>query len=235
MPDTGIAVGGRQVGTEEKGSFLRSIEIFNAVAEFGESFDMDTDHARQVSKLALTLFDQLQPWHGMGNTERIWLRAAAMLHDVAKAQDGKSHHKLARDLVIDASDLPFRREERVIIGLVVRYHRGSLPQDDHKYFADLDRDARLYVRKLAALLRLADGLDKGHSELVLNLGCNVSRSHVLMRVASRDVLSIGAILAKADLFEQVFRKKVLVHVSVGRSHPDASLDFDASLAYAPAN
>ncbi len=91
------------------------------------------------------------------------------------------------------------------------------------------------MRKLAALLRLADGLDKGHSELVLNLRCHVSRDHVLMRVASRDLLNIGAILAKADLFEQVFRKKVSVHVSVDRSHPDASLDFDASLAYAPTN
>lgn len=214
---------------------MRNAEIFNAVAELGESFEMDTSHARQVSKLALQLFDQLQPLHGMGNTERIWLRAAAMLHDVAKAQSGKRHHKLARDIIIAASDLPFRREERVIIGLVARYHRGSLPQGDHKYFADLDPDARLYVRKLAALLRLADGLDKRHSDLVLRLRCDVRRRNVLLRVASREVLSVGAILAKADLFEQVFRKRVSVHVSIGRSHLDASLDFDASPAYAPTN
>ncbi len=211
---------------------MRSIEIFNAVAEFGESFDADIDHARQVSRMALTLFDQLQPWHGMGNTERIWLRAAALLHDVAKAQDRKSHHKLARDIIIDTCDLPFRREERVLIGLVARYHRGSLPHDDHKYFADLDRDARLYVRKLAALLRLADGLDKGHSRLVEGLRCDVRRRNVVLRIVSRDVLSVEGVLAKADLFEQVFGRRICVHVSIDPRGFISALDPDASLAYA---
>jgi exopolyphosphatase/guanosine-5'-triphosphate,3'-diphosphate pyrophosphatase len=214
---------------------VRSTEIFNAAAELGGSYGFETDHARQVSKLALRLFDQLQPLHGMGNTERIWLRAAAMLHDVAKTQNGKRHHKLARDIIIKASDLPFRREERVIIGLVARYHRGSLPREDHKYFADLDRDARLYVRKLGALLRLADGLDKGHSELLEGLRCEVGRGNVLLRVLSRDVLNIGVISAKADLFEQIFRKKISVHVSVGRPGFSAALDFDGSPAYAYTN
>lgn len=214
---------------------MRSIEVFNAVAELGESFEMDTDHARQVSKLALQLFDQLQPLHGMGNTERIWLRAAAMLHDIAKTKDGKQHHKLARDIIIDACDLPFRREERILIGLVARYHRGSLPHDDHKHFADLDRDARLYVRKLAALLRLADGLDKGHSGLVEGLRCDVRRRDVVLRIVSRDVLSIDAVLAKAGLFEQVFGKRISAHVSLDSRRFISTLDPHASPAYAYSN
>lgn len=205
------------------------------MAELGEAYDFELSHARHVCRLALRLFDQLQPLHGMGNTERIWLRAAAMLHDVAKTLDGRNHHKLARDIIIHAGDLPFRKEERIIIGLVARYHRGSFPHDGHRYFADLDGDARLYVRKLAALLRLADGLDKGHSQLVESLHCDVRRRTMLLRVVSRDALNIGAILGKADLFEQVFQVKIAVHVSINHRYFDTGLDFDAPLAYAEIN
>lgn len=204
----------------------------NTVTEFGESFGVDMDHARHVSGLALQLFDQLQPLHGLGNTERIWLRAAAILHDIAKTQDRRNHHKLARNIIIDASDLPFRREERVVIGLVARYHRGSLPRDDHKHFATLDRDSRLYVRRLAALLRLADGLDKGHFQLVRRICCDARRNAVHLRVTSRDVLPLGEIQAKAGLFEGVFRRRVSIHVCVDRSRFGPGLDFDASPAYA---
>jgi len=216
----------------ERGVVLRNTEIFNAVAEFGESYDYEPGHALHVSRLALRLFDQLQPLHGMGNTERIWLRAAAMLHDIAKVRDPQNHHKLARDIILDASELPFRRRERRIIGLIARYHRGPLPQDDHRHFRDLDADEQLCVRKLAALLRLADGFDKGHAQLVESLDCGTRRHFVHLRATSRDVLPIDSIFSKADLFAQVFRRRVTIHVSIGRPGLESALDLSASFAYA---
>lgn len=220
--------------TIERG-ILRSTGIINAIIEVGEAHSFETDHAFQVTKLALRLFDDLQPLHGMGNTERIWLRAAAMLHDVGKAEDPKEHHKLAQEIIIRSSTLPFRAEERVVIGLIARYHRGSLPKDDHKHYRDLDNDGRRYVRKLASLLRLADGLDKGHSDLVEGLQCDIRRRRVLIRVAGRDVLNIGSALGKADLFEQVFRKKAVFCVEAAPRRRGSPVDFDAKLAYAGVN
>jgi exopolyphosphatase/pppGpp-phosphohydrolase len=183
----------------------------------------------------LRLFDELQPLHGMGNTERIWLRAAAMLHDVGKAQDPKGHHKMAQEIIICCSQLPFRAEERVIIGLVARYHRGSLPQGDHRHFQDLDTDSRRYVKRLASLLRLADGLDKGHCDLVEALECEIRRRRVHVRVVSREPLNIGSALSKADLFERVFQKKAILHATVGPQQVRPALDRHRWLAYAEAN
>jgi exopolyphosphatase / guanosine-5'-triphosphate,3'-diphosphate pyrophosphatase len=220
--------------TIERG-ILRSTGIINAIIEVGEAYGFETNHALQVTKLALRLFDDLQPLHGMGNTERIWLRAAAMLHDVGKADDPKEHHKVAQEIIIRSSALPFRAEERVIIGLVARYHRGSLPKDDHKYYGDLDSDGRRCVRKLASLLRLADGLDKGHSDFVEALQCDIRRRRVLIRVAGRDVLDIGSALSKADLFKQIFRKKAIFCVEVVPRRRGSPVDVDAKLAYADIN
>jgi exopolyphosphatase / guanosine-5'-triphosphate,3'-diphosphate pyrophosphatase len=228
-----VPAGGKELKIER--GILRGTEIINAIMGIGEAHGFEAGHALQVTKLALRLFDELQPLHDMGNTERIWLRAAAMLHDVGKARDPKNHHKVAQEIIIRSARLPFRIEERAIVGLVARYHRGSLPRNDHKYFEDLDGDGRRYVRRLAALLRLADGLDKGHASLVESLECDIRRRRLLIQVVSRSALNLSSALSKADLFNDVFRKNVVIRVAVARPRPDSTLDLDTGLAYADTN
>lgn len=214
---------------------MRGTGIINAIMGIGAAHGFEAEHAFQVTKLALRLFDELQPLHDMGNTERIWLRAAAMLHDVAKARDPKNHHKAAQEIIKRSARLPFRTEQRVIIGLIARYHRGSLPRNDHRYFAGLNAEGRRYVRKLAALLRVADGLDKGHTSLVEGLACDIRRRRVLLQVVSRSALNLSSALSKADLFNDVFRKDIVIRVAIARLRPDSALDLDTGLAYADAN
>jgi exopolyphosphatase/pppGpp-phosphohydrolase len=228
-----VGPAGKKEPKIERG-ILRGTGIINAIIGVGEAHGFEAEHALQVTKLALRLFDELQPLHDMGNTERIWLRAAAMLHDVAKAQDPKNHHKVAQEIIVRSAKLPFRTEQRVIIGLIARYHRGALPRNDHRYFEDLDADGRRYVRKLAALLRVADGLDKGHTSLVESLECDIRRRRVLLQLVSRGAVNLSSALSKADLFNDVFCKEVVIRVAVARSRPDSTLDLDSGLAYADA-
>jgi exopolyphosphatase/pppGpp-phosphohydrolase len=213
---------------------LRGTGIINAIVGIGAAHDFEMEHALQVTKLALCLFDELQSVHDMGNTERIWLRAAAMLHDAGKARDPKNHHKVAQEIIVRSAQLPFRTEERTIIGLVARYHRGPLPRRGHRYFEDLDADGRRYVRRLAALLRVADGLDKGHANLVESLECDIRRRRVLIQVVSRSAMNLSSALSKADLFNDVFQKKIVIRVTIARPRPDSTLDLDTGLAYADA-
>ncbi|MDI6447825.1 HD domain-containing protein [Anaerobaca lacustris] len=213
---------------------MRIADMIGSVVALGQSCRFDLDHASRVSRLALRLFDQLQPLHEMGNTERIWLRAAALLHDVAKPQDPKDHHKVARDLILHAASLPFRAEERTIIALVARYHRGSLPEGDHACFRDLDAESQLYVAKLASLLRLADGLDEGRAGLVDDVFCQIRPRCVLLRALSRDTVSLRKVLRKADLFGRTFGRDVVVGVEIVPAHLDLGLDSKAAPAYAAA-
>jgi exopolyphosphatase/guanosine-5'-triphosphate,3'-diphosphate pyrophosphatase len=211
---------------------LKNTQTVSTILDLVESYDSDERHALRVKKLALRLFDELQPLHHMGNTERIWLLAAALLHDIGKAVNPQKHNKLACRIISECRGLPFRRRERKTIGLIARYHRGSLPRDDHKYYRKLDAESRLYVRKLASLLRLADGLDKGHLDLVEYLQCDIRRKRIRLRVISKGALAVGQAIRKADLLEEVFGRRVDIEVETISQPFDTDADIETDTLYA---
>ncbi|HPC95446.1 MAG TPA: HD domain-containing protein [Sedimentisphaerales bacterium] len=206
--------------------------MFDKTIALGVACRFEKEHALCVSRLALRLFDQLQPLHGMGNTERRWIHAAALLHDIGKKQNPRGHHKTARDIIIGSSDLPFRRHERVMIGLVARYHRGPLPSKRHSYFGDLELDDRQYVARLAALLRIADGLDKGRAGWVKDLRCEARSRSVRLTVFGHGVPGVVKSLRKADLFEKTYRKRVVIDIETACGYRRFGLASAAGASYA---
>jgi exopolyphosphatase/guanosine-5'-triphosphate,3'-diphosphate pyrophosphatase len=217
-----------------KGSELKTAAILEEAIVLCGGDDFEQQHARQVAKLAIKLFDKLQPLHRMGNSERIWLRVASLLHDVGKSVSGVYHHKASRDIIVKQADLPFRKRVRKIIGLVARYHRGALPSDSHKYYRGLKDDEKQCVKVLAAVLRLADGLDAGHEGLITDLACEVQRKRMVLYILGEDGVDLHKAVKKADLFEQVFGREVEIRaVAAGRVR-DINLDSSRSRVYAHA-
>jgi len=188
-------------------------KLFDNIVEFGRAAGFKEKHALDVNKVALTIFDQLQDLHRMGNTERLWLETAALLHDVGKSKDKDTHHKLARDFIADFSSLPFGRKERKIIGLIARYHRGCIPSRDHKIFGDLDSESRHYIRKLAAILRIADGLVSGKSK-IKSLICDIQKNEIIIRLKCKKNISLNKAVKKADLFVHIFSKSVIFDMEI---------------------
>jgi exopolyphosphatase/pppGpp-phosphohydrolase len=184
--------------------------ILQQVVDFGSSIRNEREHPVCVCRLACRLFDELQDLHRMGNTERIWLQAAAVLHDIGKALDGQDHNKKSRDIIISAKKLPFGKKERVIIGLVARYHRGPAPKKYHKYFRSLSKEQRSYIKKLAALLRLADGLDGNHKGAVYNLSCNISEDNIIIRPETAEQFDPIKAAKKSDLLEETLNRQVVI-------------------------
>jgi exopolyphosphatase / guanosine-5'-triphosphate,3'-diphosphate pyrophosphatase len=133
-----------------------------SVREFAERCHYEEPHARQVQRLALQLFDAIGPRVGLTATDRQILADAALLHDVGYHINYEKHHKHSYHLIIHADMLGMSPEEQVAIANVARYHRGAAPKRKHLNFGTLDRGLRRRIRKLAAILRVADGLDRGH-------------------------------------------------------------------------
>ncbi len=133
-----------------------------SVLAFAERCHYEAPHARQVQALALQLFDALGARIGCDPDERRTLGDAALLHDVGYHINYEDHHKHSFHLIRHADLLGIPPEEQLEIALIARYHRGKPPRHRHKEWAALDREARERVRRLGALLRVADGLDRGH-------------------------------------------------------------------------
>jgi len=173
-----------------------------------EEFGWDVDHARHVRRLAVSLFDQLQPLHQFGPDERDILDAAALLHDIGWTVAGSKHHKHAYDLICKRADklAGFARRQVELIAQVARYHRKAPPSLQHPAFANLTNDEQRAVRRLAALLRLADGFDRPHLQSVTELHCGVTDRHVLIGVkALTDPgLHIEGAARKRALFEEAY-------------------------------
>ncbi len=133
-----------------------------SVREFAERCHYEEPHSRQVQTLSLQLFDALAPRMGLGAVDRRILSDAALLHDVGYHINYENHHKHSYHLISHADLLGMTPAEQIAIAHVARYHRGPEPKKKHRSFAQLDRVLRERIVKLSALLRFADGFDRGH-------------------------------------------------------------------------
>jgi exopolyphosphatase/guanosine-5'-triphosphate,3'-diphosphate pyrophosphatase len=133
-----------------------------SVRVFAERCHYEAPHAHQVQRLALQLFDALAPRLGLGAVDRAILADAALLHDVGYHINYEKHHKHSFHLISHAELLGMTPAEQIAIAHVARYHRAAPPQRKHRAFAQLDRVLRERIIKLSAILRVADGFDRGH-------------------------------------------------------------------------
>lgn len=142
-------------------------------------------HLKQVTGLALRLFDDLAGLHGLGERDRLRLQCAGLLHDIGWVQGGKKHHIRALSMILQEPALPFTCRDRCLIGAVARYHRRALPKERHFPWCLLGPEERRKVLALSALLRVADGLDYSHIALVDDVACRVGEKDVVVTCLSR--------------------------------------------------
>lgn len=175
-------------------------------------YDPDPAHAKQVCRLSLLLFDALATVHGMGAHERTLLRDAALLHDTGWYEGRRKHHKHSMEIIMDDRSLPFPDRDRQIIAQVARYHRRADPTQEHEAFAALDSTAQQTVTGLAAILRIADGLDVTHRSAITSLRCDVeSDAVVISYAAERPAPAEEAQAAKkSTLFTRVYQHRIVI-------------------------
>lgn len=145
---------------------LRDLRRGN-VERLADRLDPDVSHARHSAHLATALFDATRPVHGLDGTARELLWAAATLHNVGLFISHSSYHKHTYYVVRNSERLTgFTDREVEIVAQVARYHRKSEPSAKHPEFAALGKADQRLVRTLAAMLRVAIGLDRSHRALV---------------------------------------------------------------------
>ena len=189
---------------EERG---RAAELLANARWFGRKLDYNSQHAEQVARLALSLFDQLRPIHEMGAELRLVLEIAALLHDSGHFISRKSHHRHGEYLIRNGEIPGLRGWRRDMVAALVRYHNcKSEPQLEHASYAALDGARRAQVRMLASLLRIAEKLESEHAQRVEGVDVQIAghRAIFLIRAADGTRLDIAGCERKAALFENEF-------------------------------
>ena len=176
---------------KKNGAHIRTVERYpdvrrRSVIELAERCNYIVRHATQVARLSLSLFDATQPQHGLGAQEREWLEYAALLHDIGGQISYEGHHKHSQYLIRHGGLRGFEPDEITIISLVARYHRQSTPKKSHEDFGKLSSSNRRIVRLLAAVLRLAEGLDRSHTQVVGAIEVSDASDGLLVRLRAGD-------------------------------------------------
>jgi len=156
-----------------------------SVEELAQRCNADADHARQVARLALALFDQTADAHGLDARAREWLELAALLHDIGEHISYERHHRHSDYLIRHGGLRGFEPDEIDTLALVARYHRRGTPKKTHDTFAALPRPRRDTVRWLSAMLRLAESLDRSRAQLVESVTLARKGRQCTLRVAGR--------------------------------------------------
>jgi exopolyphosphatase/guanosine-5'-triphosphate,3'-diphosphate pyrophosphatase len=186
-----------------------------SVVELAERCNYYSDHAQQIAKLALMLFDRTRGVHGLTDREREWLEYAAILHDAGVHISYERHHRHSYYLIKNGDLRGFEPREVETIALVARYHRRAEPDRDDEGYQDLGRKRRRVVRTLAAILRLAENLDRSHSQIITALEFHDRGDDALLqiRTAGDAELEVWAAVRSVAPFERMIGKPLRVEVN----------------------
>jgi exopolyphosphatase/guanosine-5'-triphosphate,3'-diphosphate pyrophosphatase len=187
----------------------------SAIVEFAGRYAWDQPHCRQVARLAVSIFDQTRDLHGLGAEARDLLEYAGLLHDVGAAVAQASHHKHSMYIIRNAELEGFTPRELLVMANVARYHRGALPAKHHVDYLELGEQDRQVVRRLGAILRVADGLDLDHFQLIDQVSVREDHQTVVVELSARDDpgQSVWAAERNGDLFEAEFGRRIRPQVA----------------------
>jgi len=187
-------------------------QVVASTLALGRRFHFDEDHAQHVSNLALEFFDRMAAEHGLGKRERLLLEVAGLLHDVGTFIRTSGHHKHSEYIITNSEIFGLQRDDLTIIANCSRYHRKASPSSAHPNFMSLPREDRIIVLKLSALLRVADALDRGHTQRVSIADLERKEDHLVIRVEECGELSLErlSLEEKGDMFEDVFGIKAVL-------------------------
>jgi exopolyphosphatase/guanosine-5'-triphosphate,3'-diphosphate pyrophosphatase len=203
LADLGGAAGVDEVFAEQ---------ILHAAVALGEKYNEDMAHARHVAATCLVLYDALAPQYRLEPRHRLILEVAALLHEIGVFVSTRSHHKHSMYLILNSDIFGLNSRDRELVALVARYHRRAHPLMTHELYGSATRERRLTVCKLAAILRVADALERSHSQRVRveRVDSVGNELQLLVSGVADPTLERLALEQKAALFAEVYGQRVVL-------------------------
>jgi exopolyphosphatase/guanosine-5'-triphosphate,3'-diphosphate pyrophosphatase len=190
-------------------------EVFQAARVIARKYHTDRPHAEHVAAFAQQLFRELKDLHGLDEKYELLLRVAAIVHEVGLFVSPREHHKHSLYLILNSEIFGLSTNDRVLVALLARYHRRYNPNPNHPHFSDLTREERLTVLKLASILRLADALDRSHSQRIKKIQSRREGETLFVETTGVEDTTVEqiAINGKSDLFEDIYGYEIVLRAA----------------------
>lgn len=183
-----------------------------SVKHLAESSRYDVEHCRHISKFALKIFDDLKKLHQLGDECREYLEAASILHDIGYHIAHTNHHHHSFYIIRNSELLGFNDNEISIIAHTSRYHRKSHPKKSHDDFIELPERTQQIIKKLSAILRVADSFDRTHKRIVQSVECRVKGNKIEMKLdikkGANPEIELWSLERRKALFEELYGKTI---------------------------
>jgi len=193
-----------------EGEFTK--QIIRSAILLARRYQVDVSHAEHVAKMARKLFGFLRDEHGLGAKYELILTLAAILHEVGMFISNMSHHKHSYYVIANSDIFGLGSRSIELVAQVGRYHRRAEPKASHDAYSSLRRDERIAVSKLAAILRVADALERTHTQRIARLDLERRSDSLLITALGLTDISYEqmALAEKSSLFERVFGLRVVL-------------------------
>ena len=187
-------------------------EVIRSASNLAEKYQTHRNHGEQVAFLCKRLFEETQSLHQMNEEDALLLHIAAIVHEVGGYISPHAHHKHSQYLILNSEIFGLSERERTLVALVSRYHRMSPPKLSHERYQALSHPQRIRVSKMAALLRVADALERTHSSRVRDITTTITKDKFIIKLNDlSDAASERlALEEKADLFRDIFGLEVII-------------------------
>lgn len=181
-------------------------QLLHSARVTARRFGADLSHAKHVARLSLILFSQFQDLHHLSSYDALLLEVAALLHEVGNHISPRSHELHGLYIIRHSEIFGLSDSDRLLVALITRYHRKAIPTLSHEHYRQLNPHDRMRVAKLSALLRVADALERTHSQRITNLTVTRSQNKATLHLhgLSNAAAERLALPTKADLFENLF-------------------------------
>lgn len=181
-------------------------------------------HGRQVAMLAGSIYQQLAVAHGLRAIDRPLLEAAARLQDVGYLINYDQHHKHSYHLIRHSRLEGFQPHELEIVANVARYHRGADPKRKHANFRQLSSTDRQRVERMAAVLRIAGGLDRSNTQQIHGVRVDAQGDATRFEIYApgNPELDIWGARRRTGLFEKVFKTAATIEWAGASAEPSSN-------------
>ena len=181
-------------------------ELISLFHTIGGRYLYDKKHAQQVERLSLIIFDKIATSYGMGERERLLLRAACILHDIGKYICMRSHSIYTYQLIMSTDIIGLSETDKQIVALASYYHANRLFDKTNTRAPQVPRELVPVVAKLAAIVRLADALDRSYGQKIHSCSVVLKGNSLRLLAASKEdlALEMWTFADKSSFFEEVF-------------------------------